>query len=138
MNVLIDTSVWIEFFRPRPAIEEESLSLLSHLLEDDRAATIHPIRAELLSGRLDAGKARQIGDAFEAMTPIDPEWNEPGVWNRIVEMAEIARKGALPIPGIVDRMILVAVEKKESVLWTLDQPLLKLAAVIGIKLFRPG
>jgi predicted nucleic acid-binding protein len=135
MNVLVDTSIWIEFFHPRPTLSDDSFKSLSLLLEDDRAVTIYPIRVELLSGRLETGKKKQIRQAVEVMSHIDPDWNERGVWIRIEEMAEIANRKSLSIPGIVDRMILASAETAGASLWTLDRPLANLASLLKIPLF---
>lgn len=138
MIVLVDTSIWIEFFRPRPALSEAAMGILSHLLEDDQAATIHPIATELLSGRLDARKKKQICEAIEVMMHIDPDWNMREVWGEMVEMAEVAYRRSLPVPGIVDRMILVAAEKAGASLWALDRSLLRLASLLNVRLFSAG
>lgn len=132
MSVLVDASVWIEFFRPRPALPSASLEIFSDLLADDQVVIIHPIRSELLSGSLDGTKRQRIAEALGAIRLIDPDWNAPGLWDRIVEMAGIARQKSLPIPGIVDRMVLVAAERAGAGLWTLDRAMLKLALVLDM------
>lgn len=135
MRVLVDTSVWIEFFRSRPQLSEESLSFLNLLIVDDRVVTIYPIQAELFSGTISKDRETGIRGAFDAMIHIDLDWNAASTWNELVEKAHKARKASLPIPGIVDRMILAAAEKGETSLWTLDRPLKRLAEEIGVRLF---
>lgn len=135
MRVLVDTSVWIEFFRPRPALSETSLATFSDLLTDDCVVTVHPIRAELLSGRLDGGRKVLVSEVLSAVGGIDPDWNGSDVWKRIIEMAGLAHQESLPVPGIVDRMILAAAERARVSLWALDQTMLKLARTLGIHIF---
>ena len=137
MSLLVDTSVWIEFFRSRPALPTASLEIFSDLLADDQVVTIHPIRSELLSGSLDGTKKQRIAEALGAISLIDPDWNSPGLWGRTVEMAGIARQKSLPIPGIVDRMVLIAAEKAGTGLWTLDRAMLKLASVLDVPILYP-
>ena len=48
MSVLVDTSVWLDFFSARPRVHPALLDHLSLLLEDGQVVTIHPIVAELL------------------------------------------------------------------------------------------
>jgi predicted nucleic acid-binding protein len=133
--VLVDTSVWVEFFRPLPALSGDALASLDLLLEEDRAATVLPVEAEILSGKLDGRKRREVRDAFDAMKHIDPDWNARDVWKRVAEMSGIANRSSLPVPGIVDRMILVAAERAGASLWTLDGSLLKLAPLLNVGLF---
>ncbi len=135
MKVLVDTSIWIEFFWSRPQLSQESLGFLDLLIEDDRAVTIFPIQTEVLSGRISEKKEREIREAFGVMTHIDLDWNAAATWERLSELAQVAHKASLPIPGIVDRMILSAAEKAGASLWTLERALRKLAPEIGVRLF---
>ena len=135
MRILVDTSVWIEFFRSRSGLSQDLLDFLSLTLEDDRVVTIYPIQAEILSGSLLPHKEKEIREAFESMTHIDLSWNEKNTWDRLVEMAQVARKASLRIPGIVDRMILGAAEKEGVSLWTHDAALAELAKKLDVHLF---
>lgn len=135
MKVLVDTSIWIEFFRSRPTLSEASLGFLSLLIEDDRAVTILPIQTELLSGRISPRREREIHEALDAIDHVDLDWNAKSTWERLVEFAQIAHKASLPVPGIVDRMILAAAQEVQAMLWTLERPLTRLAERIKVPLF---
>ncbi len=132
MNVLVDTSLWIEFFHSKPRISKTDLNQLSELIENDQVRMILPIRTELLSGRLDSNK-RKLLDVLDALDRIDPDWNDPKVWESIVGYSQISHQAGEGVSGIVDRMILVACERGKVALWTLDSALLKLAKRIGVE-----
>lgn len=97
--------------------------------------TIYPIQTELLSGRVSREKEKEIREALDAIDHIDLDWNARSTWEQLVEFAQIAHKASLPIPGIVDRMILAAAAKAEVMLWTLERPLTRLAERIKVPLF---
>ncbi len=50
MNVIIDTSVWSEFFRRKKAVKSESVEVLKMLIRDGRAVMPGIVKQELLSG----------------------------------------------------------------------------------------
>ncbi len=135
MKVLVDTSVWIEFFRARPQLPRDSLDFLDLLIADDRAVTILPIQAEVLSGRVSTKREREIREAFGALEHVDLDWNASSTWDDVVALARVAQKSSHSIPGIVDRMILLSAQRSESSLWTLDQSLIRLAPEVGVRLF---
>ncbi len=135
MKVLVDTSVWIEFLRKKPQISDESLSRLYLLLEEDRVVTIYPIHVELFSGSILPQKRKEIEEAFESMAHVDLDWNSKITWVRLIEMAQSAKARSLPIPGVIDRMILSSAEASQSSLWTLDRALIRLAEVLKVPLF---
>lgn len=133
MKVLVDTSIWIEYFRAHPHLSEASLGFLSLLLEDDRVVTIYPVHAELLSGKLAPAKEKDIRNALDALGHIDLDWNTKPTWDQIIDLGRRAHKAALPVPGIVDRMILAATKHSNASLWTLDQGLNRLAQEVSVK-----
>ena len=135
MRVLVDTSIWIEYARSRPSLSSVSLSFLDLLLEDDRAVTIYPIQTEILSGNLSPHHYEDTRSSLEALHHVDCDWNHSEVWDELSKLAHRARKNGLPIPGLVDPMILLAAKKSDVSLWTLDQALLKLATVVQVHLF---
>ena len=48
------------------------------------------------------------------------------VFPEVVDLALLGRKRGVGIPGLVDRMILLAARHSEAQLWTLDRKLKKL------------
>lgn len=129
MNVLVDTSVWIEFFSRRPRINLVPLELM---IEERRTVTCLPILAEMLSGKPAAATRATITHAFESMTFIDPDWKVLDVWHKVADLAQEAYKAKMPVPSLVDRMILLSAREAGARLWTLDLKLDRLARFLGV------
>ena len=134
MTVLIDTSVWIEYFQKKPLIDPAHVDLL---IEERRVATCLPFKAEVLSGEMSAPIRSVVLAAFEAMTFIDPDWNAHETWGGVTDLAAGARRKKWGIPGLVDRMILLAAKRSAAQLWTLDKKLKKFSDLAEVKLFFP-
>lgn len=122
--VLVDTSVWIEFFKRSPAI---SLTQLELFIEEGQVVTCWPVKTEVLSGDMSRQTRSIVSDALNAMISVDPDWNSPATWKNLVGFATGARRKGLSVPGIIDRMILLAAKESGAKLWTLDKKMGKLA-----------
>ncbi len=131
MRVLVDTSVWIEYFRRKSRLDTADLEALSELIASDRVLITRPIRAEVLSGRIKKERERQVQQALESMESADLDWSAEETWHQIVACAWACRERNLPVLSIVDRMILLAGEAAQATLWTLDGPLRKVYAARG-------
>lgn len=130
--VLLDTSVWIEFFAKKPKISMATNSSLQELISNGDVVIIEPIRAELLSGRIEADLKNEILSLFDALDMIDLDWNNRNTWNDIIALADISHRHNLPIPGIVDRMILIAALNANVTIASLDRALMTLAQAMKI------
>lgn len=131
MMTLVDTSVWIEFFKPRPVVDLNPLELL---IEERNVVTCRPVKAEVLSGEMSVSTREVITGALESMIPVDPDWNAPATWKNIVALAAKARQKEIGVPGLVDRMILMAALESGATLWTLDKKLKRFALIFGVTL----
>ena len=131
MNVLVDTSVWIEFFNPKPRFETARLELL---IEENLCVTCLPVRAEVLSGKMAPKNRSIILRAFDSLAYADPEWKLKETWDNVADIALRARREKSTLPGLVDRMILLTAQKSGVALWTFDLKLRKLAVILGIPL----
>jgi predicted nucleic acid-binding protein len=133
VSLLVDTGVWIEFFRERPSLPAEALARLAELVREDQVVIIEPVRAELLSGRLSAERRGEISDTLDALRRVDLDWSARKTWDDIVSLAASAHGARLAVPGIIDRMVLAAAKAAGARLWTLDPRLSKLAAHFGVE-----
>ena len=86
-DVLVDSSVWIDFFRGRP----EAVRRVDPLLADDRAATTPIVTAEVASGAKTRDVFDELGRRFAGLTSLA----EPArVWPRAAELRfALARRG---------------------------------------------
>lgn len=122
--ILADTSVWIEFFNKKSTTTSDQLE---SLLEQDMIVMCQPIQAELLSGHLTAKKRSTMQNFFSALPAVDPDWNAIETWDEMIRFSDFCHRHKLPLPGLVDRMILTATRFSNSKLWTLDRKLSRLA-----------
>ena len=130
--MLVDTSVWAEYFRSRPALSRGQLDALAAQIENDEVVTVLPIEAEVLSGRIAGAKERDIRAAFEAFEHVDLDWNARATWDAIIALAHASQRNSLPTLGVVDRMVLLAAESRRVSLWTLDRALARVAKARGV------
>jgi len=74
MPVLVDTSAWIEFFRPKGTASMQHI--LAAALEDGIVVTVAPVLTELLAG-LEPGHARDAGamERLRALEMLDLSWD---------------------------------------------------------------
>jgi len=133
--VLVDTSIWIEFFRAKPTVFLPSLDLL--ILERE-IATCLVIYAEICSGQMKKGVKSLVSSAFQSMYFIDEDWSMRSARDMISDMAQKAYQENIPACGIVDRMIVLSAKKNNLPLWSLDQKMIQLAKSQGVTIFRPS
>ena len=129
MQVLLDTSVWVDFFKTHHRV---STALVEELLVQGRVVTCKPIFTEILSASLTLPVQKTIRDSFRALDFIDPDWNSDETWKKIVELAQFCRQHKCGMPGMTDRMILASALENKAQIWTLDRKLEKLARLKGV------
>lgn len=132
MKVLVDTSVWIEFFSRRSIVDVTALTVL---IESRQILTCFPIMAECLSGRTVAAERATIQRAFFSMDRIDVDWNREENWLQIADLSSALRERRVKSPGLVDRMILLCTKTADAAIWTLDKTLKKAAEAIRLGIY---
>lgn len=90
-NVLVDTSAWIEFFRPQG--NEGMRHRIAQLIDDNEAALCGIVLAELLRGTRSDREYRDLQDRLLTLHYVDtPEY----VWVRAGHLGnQLTRKGAV-------------------------------------------
>lgn len=118
-GVVLDTSVWIEYFRGNPDFFETC----QELLENGRVYGLELIFAELLQG---ARGEREI-ETILAFSSLVPSLDEPFL---IIDSGLIAQRENYVNQGVglIDAVIVNAVRKNGLLLWTLDT---KIRRVLG-------
>ena len=111
--ILMDTSVWVEFFRQNSAYVDE----IRALLERQKVITIEPVFSELLYGVRNKKEKELIQSYWMVLPKI-----EFGTTS-MLQAAEFANKQNYQQLGIglMDAMIIKFVLDGNHVLWTLDK-----------------
>ena len=112
-KVLVDTSVWIEFFRK----SDPSFTIVQTLLAEDRVCTIGLILAELMQGSKTEKELEILGEFIHAFEFL-PE--NPSLWRKAGELSFRLRKQGMSI-GLADCFIAVAAREGGVALLSLDR-----------------
>jgi predicted nucleic acid-binding protein len=107
--------------------------MLADLAEDDRICLFDIIRIELLSGARSEPEYRMLEDRLAGLP-----WLEMprGFWNQVARTRfHLARKGFQA--SIPDVSIGVIARYYGCALLTLDRPLIQVAKLLSLKLYRP-
>ncbi|MEW6499898.1 MAG: PIN domain-containing protein [Thermodesulfobacteriota bacterium] len=124
MSVLIDTSVWVEYFRNGTHGEQ-----VDSLLDEDLAATNDLILAELVPF-LRLRNQRKIITLLGSLTrlPLDIDWDQ------IMEFQYRCLKAGVNGIGIPDFIIAQNARQHQAAILTQDRHFAQLAAVIPLRL----
>jgi predicted nucleic acid-binding protein len=114
--ILVDTSIWIEFFKSNPAFVDE----MESLLEDKNVITIEPVFAELLYGSINDNERNVIFSYWKVLPKI--KFGE----GSFIESAAFANKRNYHNAGIglIDSILSKAVTDNKCLIWTLDKKIL--------------
>jgi predicted nucleic acid-binding protein len=127
-KVLIDTSVWIDFFRKK----EPHYSAVSELIDEDSICCIGIVLAELLQG---AKSEKELGTLKEFLHVFDFLPESAGKWQKAGELSfSLQRKGRTA--GLSDCYIAVAAKTASAALYTLDRHFSVIEKELGLKLYR--
>ena len=123
-DVLVDTSVWIDFFRG----DTRAIARLDPLLRDDRAAISGPIVAEVTSGARTPGSFQHLRARLGALPMLEPP---PGLWDRVAAARfSLARQGTQA--HLVDLLIALTASHAGHALLTRDRDFAGIARVVPL------
>lgn len=130
-RILVDSSIWIEFFR-RP---DASVSLvLDHLLAHRLVCTTGLIKAEVVPGAQSPRDFRKLQRLFDAL-PLAPE--RKGFWTHLIRFRQrLQTKGVLGI-GIPDLIIATVAIQNRKLVFTADEDFSRMIPHVPIRLFIP-
>jgi predicted nucleic acid-binding protein len=125
-DLLVDSSVWIDFFRG----EAHTVRRIDSALEQDRVAVCGPIVAEVLSGTRTHADFARVKAAFEGLTLLaDP----PDAWPRVGEARfALARRGTQA--ALIDVLIALTAAEASHALLTRDSDFRRIATVVPVEL----
>ena len=131
-DILVDTSVWIDFFRrsARPAWRP----LLSGLIERDTVVLIDPIIAELLYGVRGDRERAVILDLARGVRRATLDLD---TWIACGDLGQAWRAKGRTL-SIVDCLIAVVAIREGLLLWTLDEDFEPLVREGSLRRFSPG
>lgn len=127
-KVLIDTSVWVEYFRGEAAAISDKVD---KLLSEGEVCVPKIILAELLQGAKSEREISVIEDFFEAFTILDQSqdtWLTAGKLSR-----RLKNKGKTV--HLIDCYIAVIAQENGCAIFTLDDHFKEIQKVIPITLF---
>ncbi len=115
MSLILDTSVWIEYFKGK----ENYFETCHPLIERGEVFTIEIIFAELLQGAMNK---REV-DTIKAYFDLIPKITIPQLY---IQAADFSRHEKLHSKGIglIDAAIIKATMETKSKLWTLDKKII--------------
>ena len=130
-RVLVDSSVWIEFFRRRDA----PVSLvLDQLLAHRLVCTTGLVKAEVVPGSRSPRDFRRLRSLFDAL-PQAPE--RGGFWAHLVRFRyRLQTKGVLGI-GIPDLIVATVAIQNRKLVFTTDEDFVRMTPHIPVRLFTP-
>jgi predicted nucleic acid-binding protein len=114
--ILVDSTIWIEFFKSKPDFVDE----MESLMESKNVITIEPVFAELLYGSRNDKERSKIISYWKVLPRIN--FSE----GSIIESAEFANKSNFHNLGIglIDSILINATIINKCLLWSLDKKIL--------------
>lgn len=129
--VLVDTSVWIAFFR---AGDSAAAVELDRLLDEGHAATCGLVEAELIPGL--KSRDRERTRAWISALPCLEIPN--GVWPKVGTIQEQALAQGVGPFSLPDLVIAATALLHDASVFTLDRHFTQIAALTGLRLHNTG
>jgi predicted nucleic acid-binding protein len=126
-RVLVDTSVWIEYFR-NP--ESGVVATLDGLLDDDEVCVPKIVLAELMQGARSAKELAVIQDFFDAFHIIDQSGE---TWIKAGRLAYDLKKRGKTI-HLVDCYLAIIAQEHSCAIFTLNRHFEEIREIAGISL----
>jgi predicted nucleic acid-binding protein len=129
VKVLVDTSVWIEFFRGR----EPGKSAVEKLMDDSAICCTGLVAAELIQG---ARSEREIGVIKDFVSVFDFLEEGTEVWEKAGRLAYQMRKKGTAVP-LSDCYLAVLASGSNAAVMTLDRHFDLLTGEIPLEVIKP-
>lgn len=128
--ILVDTSVWISYFR---GTDRKLCLHLQSLLDEDAVALGIPVKIEIL-GRSSTNDWPRLSRVLSALPVAAPTAE---TWARLERWVEIA-VGAGERFGFADLLIAALAAERDMPLWSLDRDFLRLQRLRLVRLHSPA
>ena len=129
--VLVDTSVWIAFFREGSSSAAKKLDAL---LEECEVCICGLIEAELMPGihKKDRARVRSLMTGLPCLeTAVD-------IWNDVTDIQDRSLAQGLGPFSIPDLVVAAVALRHNVALFSLDKHFLSIARVTGLQLWEPS
>lgn len=128
-KVVIDTSMWIEAFRPR--CDQPTADTVKAFIRSGRVLLPGIIKAELLRGAKNQTEFDRLKDLLESLAALPlPEW----FWDDLAAFSFTLFRKGLTIP-LVDTAIALLCIQNDAALLHRDRHFEMIAGVTGLRLF---
>lgn len=129
-GILVDTSIWIKFFREIQALESVHLD---ELLQVRGVRTCAPVHAEVLSGAPSQRERSRLRDFFSAIPTLELPAD---LWEEVEEARfQLARRGRQT--SLIDLMIACVAREHQTPLWSLDEDFSLIEPVVHFSRYLP-
>ena len=126
-KVLVDTSIWIEYFRGK----EPAYSLVAGLMDERRICLIGLILAELIQG---ARSEKEIAVLLDFLQVFEFFPENPALWAKAGRLSNSLRQKGKTI-GLADCFIAVMAHDFQAMLYSRDEHFRLLSKEINLKLY---
>ena len=128
-QVLVDSSIWIQFFRRPEAVVSLQLDwLLAHRL----VCTTGVVKAELVPGARTPKDFRRLRRLFDAL-PLAPE--REGFWTHLIRFQCRLQRNGIPETGIPDLIVATVAIQNRKLVFSTDEDFPRMARHIPLRLF---
>lgn len=126
--VLIDTSVWIEYFRKKNPVFNQ----INELAENQQLASLKLIMAELIQGARSQSEIEVINELAEVATIL----SEPSdAWQKAGKLSFDLRRAGKTV-GLADCYIAIVAQAHGSPLYSFDKHFEMISGSINIPLYK--
>ncbi len=126
-KVVIDTSVWIAYFKGSSA---SIRSRFDDLLDTGNILLVSPVKMELLSGV----KQQEIFRLERIFQAVDPFIPDSATWEYVEECIKKSSRKGIRF-GIMDLLIAASAHQNTCLLWSLDKDFLKMEKLELVHLY---
>lgn len=127
---MVDTSIWLEFFRVRESPYAEALD---RLLEDELVCTANLIKAEIIPGARTPKQFRELKDYFNAL-PLAPD--PASLWQEIIDVQFQLKRVGINGISIPDLIIAVVARANNKIIFTKDSDFQLIRRVLSVTLLE--
>ena len=129
-EILVDTSVWIEFFREPDSKWGKAVELL---LAEERVCTTPLVMVEVISGARNRSEFNRLRTDFEALPRVDP----PGdLWEQLLENRWQLKNHGITGISVPDMIVAYVALAHQKIIFTRDEDFRRMQSFLKFKLLE--